>query len=400
MKTKTQLMSRRLITTGVIIIVLSLNTFAQNISNNKFGKGIAIIAKDSSFSMKFSTRIQSLYMFETPIEADGSLGKTESTFLIRRARLKFGGFVYNPKVQYKIELGISNRDHGSPIDQTKNSARIILDAVIKWEFAKNTQLWVGQTKLPGNRERVISSQKLQFVDRSLVNSKYNLDRDMGIQLRHKWKFGEFVVKEALSLAQGEGRNITAANEGGYKYTGRLEMLPFGEFKSKGDYFGSDLKREEKPKLAIGITYDFHDGAVRQSANQKSYLDYEKDLTTIFVDMMFKYKGFSSMIEYANRQAIGSAIVTSDGDGAIQYFYTGAGLNASIGYLFKNNFEVATRYTTILPNDGNPKDDINMYTLGVSRYIVGHSLKVQSDFSYITEGDGEELLYRIQVEFSF
>ncbi|NQY09123.1 MAG: FmdC precursor [Flavobacteriales bacterium] len=393
-------MSRRLITTGVIIIVLSLNTFAQNISNNKFGKGIAIIAKDSSFSMKFSTRIQSLYMFETPIEADGSLGKTESTFLIRRARLKFGGFVYNPKVQYKIELGISNRDHGSPIDQTKNSARIILDAVIKWEFAKNTQLWVGQTKLPGNRERVISSQKLQFVDRSLVNSKYNLDRDMGIQLRHKWKFGEFVVKEALSLAQGEGRNITAANEGGYKYTGRLEMLPFGEFKSKGDYFGSDLKREEKPKLAIGITYDFHDGAVRQSANQKSYLDYEKDLTTIFVDMMFKYKGFSSMIEYANRQAIGSAIVTSDGDGAIQYFYTGAGLNASIGYLFKNNFEVATRYTTILPNDGNPKDDINMYTLGVSRYIVGHSLKVQSDFSYITEGDGEELLYRIQVEFSF
>ena len=71
-----------------------------------------------------------------------------------------------------------------------------------------------------------------------------------------------------------------------------------------------------------------------------------------------------------------------------------------GIVFKNNFEVATRYTTILPNDGNPKDDINMYTLGVSRYIVGHSLKVQSDFSYITEGDGEELLYRIQVEFSF
>ena len=134
MKTKTQLMSRRLITTGVIIIVLSLNTFAQNISNNKFGKGIAIIAKDSSFSMKFSTRIQSLYMFETPIEADGSLGKTESTFLIRRARLKFGGFVYNPKVQYKIELGISNRDHGSPIDQTKNSARIILDAVLKYNY--------------------------------------------------------------------------------------------------------------------------------------------------------------------------------------------------------------------------------------------------------------------------
>ena len=75
----------------------------------------------------------------------------------------------------------------NPIKQTSNSARIILDAVIKWEFAKNTTLWFGQTKLPGNRERLVSSQKLQFVDRSLLNSKYNLDRDIGIQLHHKWK---------------------------------------------------------------------------------------------------------------------------------------------------------------------------------------------------------------------
>jgi phosphate-selective porin OprO and OprP len=34
----------------------------------------------------------------------------------------------------------------------------VLDAVAKWNFAENFSLWFGQAKLPGNRERVISSQ--------------------------------------------------------------------------------------------------------------------------------------------------------------------------------------------------------------------------------------------------
>jgi len=118
---------------------------------------------------------------------------------------------YNPKVKYKIELGISNGDHGNPIPQTKNSSRIILDAVVKWNFAGNFELWAGQTKLPGNRERVISSQKLQFVDRSELNSKYNIDRDMGFQLRHHHNLGSMLIREIVSMSQGEGRNVTAGN---------------------------------------------------------------------------------------------------------------------------------------------------------------------------------------------
>ena len=59
----------------------------------------------------------------------------------------------------------------------------MLDAVVKYAFSKNQQIWFGQTKLPGNRERVISSMALQFVDRSNVNSKFNIDRDFGVQLQ-------------------------------------------------------------------------------------------------------------------------------------------------------------------------------------------------------------------------
>ena len=366
-----------------------------------FGKGIRVIAKDSSFSMKFSTRFQSLMAVELPLQANGKLGEAKSNFMIRRFRLKFDGFVYNPKVVYKIELGLSNNDIGSPIEQTDNSARIILDAVIKWEFAKNTQLWIGQTKLPGNRERVISSQKLQFVDRSLLNSKYNIDRDIGIQLYHKWKAGNMVIREAFAFSQGEGRNITSGNAGGYKYTGRIEILPMGEFTGNGDYFGSDLKREENPKLSVGVTYDFHDDAVRQHGNMMSYMSEAKDIGTFFTDMMFKFKGISVMAEHANKQPQGIAIIASDSS----YFYTGSGINVQAGYLFKNNIEVAVRYTKIQPSTENLGDiiglvPIEMYTLGFSKYIVGHSLKFQSDLSWTDQGEDDNLLVRMQVEMAF
>jgi hypothetical protein len=43
----------------------------------------------------------------------------------------------------------------------------------------------------------------------------------------------------------------------------------------------------------------------------------------------------------------------------------------------------------------------MYTLGFSRYVVGHKLKVQSDISYtIEEGSDDNLMYRLQIDLHF
>lgn len=373
-------------------------TNAQDITNNIFGKGILVYAKDSSFYMKISTRFQTLY--------DGSLNlDTEDwsdQLLIRRARLKFEGFAYSPKLKYKIELGLSNRDTRSgQIPQSGNTANIILDAVLKWNFAQNWELWFGQTKLPGNRERVISSQKLQFVDRSLVNSRFNIDRDLGLQLHHKDKIGNMIIRETVAISMGEGRDIIVDNRGGYDYTARIELFPFGEFQGKGAYFGSDLEREETPKLAVGSTFDFNDGARRQRGQLGSFItdlqgnEFINDLRTIFVDAMFKYQGLSLMAEYANKSAANEIPGTGWG--------TGEGFVIQSGYLFPNNFEVAARFTTIEPDDlvFSTINEETEYTLGLSRYIVGHNLKVQSDISLVDrELSDNDLRFRFQVELSF
>lgn len=383
---------------------------AQDTTNNKFGKGIYnVVAKDNSYSMKFAFRAQTLYMGEWNVNDTTGVGAGNGQFLVRRARLKFDGHVYTEKLKYKLELGLSNRDISGASSHTRGAPRLILDAVLKWNFYKNLSLWAGQTKLPGNRERVVSSGNLQFVDRSLVNSTFNIDRDMGAQLRHHFKLGKnFTVREIFSVAQGEGRNVTDPNLGGYQYTSRIEVLPFGEFQSKGDYSSSDLKREDKPKLALGATYDIHDRAVKNRSNQGSYMVndvgyFETDINTVFADMMFKYKGLSIMGEYAIRTASKDSVLNSDLSATGQVVNVGTGLNVQLGYLFKNNWEVAARYTSIALDKKVTGEDIKtQYTLGVSKYVVGHKLKVQSDVSYLTveNSPDSELLYRLQVDIHF
>ena len=403
------LMNLSLLRTTAIsmFIFASLSTNAQNTNAPKFGKGLFnLIGKDSTWSMKVGLRFQTLATSNW--DAQNGLSNPASSMMIRRSRLKFDGFAYSPKLKYKVELGLSNRDQSGASQYTSNAPRQILDAVLKWNFSGNFVLWFGQTKLPGNRERVISSANLQQVDRSLLNSRFTIDRDMGIQLRHHFNLTDtFLVKEIFSMAQGEGRNITKGNLGGHQYTTRLELFPFGDFASKGDYKGSDLKFEQKPKLSLGFAYDFNNNASKTRSNQGSYMAndvgyFSTNISTLFMDAMFKYKGFSLMAEYADRKADDVFAKNSDGSLTGDIVQVGNGLNLQSGYLLSKTVEVSARYTNIsLDKAITGKGAENQYTLGLSKYISGHSLKVQTDLSYTDIGfKTNQLLYRIQVDIHF
>ena len=388
-----------------LFICMSLSS--QETNAPKFGKGLFnLIGKDSSFSMNISARMQMLGTSNWDV--NNGLSNPSSSLLVRRARLKFSGFAYSPKLTYKLELGLSNRDIGKASSFTNEAPKYILDAVVKWNFSGNFVLWFGQTKLPGNRERVISSGDLQQVDRSLLNSRFNIDRDMGFQLRHHFNVTDkFIVKEMFSISQGEGRNITTGNLGGHQYTTRVELLPFGKFASKGDYRGSDLKFEPAPKLALGFTYDFNNDAVKNRSNQGSYMTndtgfYSTNISTVFVDAMYKHKGFSVMAEYAYRDAEDAFAKNSDGTLTGDLVQVGNALNLQTGYLLSKTLEISGRYTNIdWDSDITGKGAENQYTLGLSKYIVGHKLKVQTDVSYLDLATKtNQFMYRLQVDIHF
>ena len=393
----------------VLLLTIIGRLNAQEISDNKFGKGmINFISKDSSYSVKFAPRIQTRYQSQWDYN-EGYYDDPEYNFLVRRARLKFDGFAFSPKLIYKIELGLSNRDISGASIYNKNTPRYILDAVIKWKFYENFGLWAGQTKLPGNIERVISSGNLQLIDRSLLNSKFNIDRDIGVQLRHKSKLGgKWVSREKISISQGEGRNITQGNIGGLQYTARFELLPFGTFKSKGDYSQSDLVREKSIKTMLGITYDHNNNAVKTRSNMGSYMTlsngelFETDINTLFVDGIVKYNGFSLMGEYAKRKAGTIEALEQDGKtktGAI--VGVGSAINMQGSYLFNNNIEMTIRYTNLDFDEITRLSDLKQLTYGISKYVVGHKLKIQADLSFSRANDFKDyILFRTGFDLHF
>jgi len=383
----------------------------------KFGKGLNFYGADSSFHIKFGFRFQNLYNANWTVAGDelNNIQGYDQSFLIRRSRLKFNGFAFSPKVKWKLELALTNRDiSGGATPEFRNANNVVLDAWVDWNFYKGFSVRFGQGKLPGNVERVVSSANLQLVDRSLLNSKFNIDRDVGVQLWHKHNLGgNFYMKEKFAYTQGEGRNITEGSFGGNGYTWRVEFFPLGLFiKGKDEYTGSDIKRHERPRLMLAATYDINDNSVRTQGRLKSFIqdasgDYVgKRQNTAFIDAVYKHKGFSFMGEYANKTTPdGNPDVLDTNGNTLATLVTGSAINLQAGQMLNRkvrnrtgDMEIVGRYTAANFDSGN---DEKQYTVGFNRFISNHQLKIQTDLTYrAIDGKDDGLMFRTQVDVHF
>ncbi|HLF34301.1 MAG TPA: porin, partial [Cyclobacteriaceae bacterium] len=246
----------------------------ENLPEFTFGSGLGIMPRDSSFLINFRFRMQNRISFD----ADGN-GISRVEARIRRLRLRFDGFILDPRITYALQLSFAPEDI---MDYMEDSPpNLIRDAVIYFSPNRHWTLGFGQTKLPGNRERINSSGDLQLADRSPANSIFNIDRDFGIQVVYRNDSQNklsYAIKGALTT--GEGRNWVSSPGTGFSYTARLEILPAGTFHRRGDFFQGDLVRESKPKMAIGLVYNFNDDARREAGQQGDLLFDTRDIRNI------------------------------------------------------------------------------------------------------------------------
>ncbi|MFM7566479.1 MAG: porin [Flavobacteriales bacterium] len=347
-------------------------------------KGIELIQKDSLFSLQFQFRMQNRAGYLSNSLDD--LTPEQFEFRVRRLRMRFKGFVIDPRINYYIQLSFSRGDmdwDDTQASTINNSPNVVRDAVISYQVSPKFQLSFGQTKLPGNRQRVISSGNLQFADRSIVNATFNIDRDFGFFANYSTNY--FNLKGALT--SGEGRNSSKSTKG-LNYTGRLEVLPFGKFSPGNDECEGDLARESKPKVALAATYNFNDDALRTGGTLGNDLYAPVDLRNIQLDAVFKYKGFSFYQEYLSRSA--SQSITVNDQGKTRNVYVGFGVLSQCSYNFKNNVELALRLATVTPNKAVYDDALfpavnekrqEQWQFGITKYLYGHRLKVQGNLLY-------------------
>ena len=389
-----------------IILIFSLTILkSQEISVPKFGKGILQLkGEEDTWSMNLSFRMQLLTMADFE---DNQINNSSYNSLIRRSRIKMSGFAINPKLKYKFELGLSNRDLSGASEFTSNSPRYILDAYVDWNFYKKFRIRFGQGKLPGNMERVISSGNLSLVDRSILNSKFTIDRSFGIQFRNQFNLGEvFLSRQIIAISPGEGRNVTTGNIGGHQYTYRIELLPFGSFDSKGDYFGLDLKRELSPKLMLASSFDINKNAVKTRSNMGSYMIidngfFKTDIQTIFIDAHFKFRGFSLMYEFAKRTADDPIAKDSFNNPTGDIVNVGSSNNVQFSYLTNSNFAFTLRNTNINYDQIHQFNNNKQLTFGISKLFRGHKLKIQSDLTFEEKyKSNKSLIYRFQIDIHF
>lgn len=386
----------------IFVMLLTLPVFAAEStlteSLSYFKDGVVFEHKPTNFKSKFRFRVQNRFTYET--EDAENLKSKITDFNVRRMRLRFEGNVLDSRLLYKLQFSFTRGD--MDFDRT-NYPNILRDAVVGWKLSDKTTLWYGQTKLPGNRQRVVSSGSQQFVDRSLLNATFNIDRDLGAQLHHQMG-EEKPVWIKLAVSNGEGRG-TDNKDNGLAYTARMEWLPLGAFKDEGDYFEADLARETSPKISFGAVYSLNKKTTRnggQIGRQFTTVGLNRDLETWFGDFLFKYQGFSFASEYAKRTTASPYFM--DGTTKVTVF-EGDALNAQAGYVMENNIEPALRFTRLWAYGAtlNGENNRSQYTAALSKYFNHHKVKFQTDLSYDEQANSlkstyqSSWIYRAQIE---
>ncbi len=351
----------------------------ENLPNIEVGKGITFRPKNDSYEMTMRFRMQN--MIGLHFNDRFALSETEAQ--VKRLRLRFDGYIFSPKFIYSIQLGFTSYDAE---DRPGGVTNIVRDAIVYYKPTPAWNLGFGQTKLKTNRARINSSSALQFVDRSIVNSEFGGDRDFGFFGEyHYGTYDGFALAALASITLGEGRNWGSSRTNGLAYTGRLELFPFGRFHSKGEYTEGDTYYEKDVRLMIAGGYSFNQKASMNQGFKGDVLPsgVTRNLGAYYADVVMKYRGFALNADFMGRHLFGNQSPLFDGSDI--FIYSGCGVNAQVSYLFDGKWEIAARNSTMLPDKAIHSalgySMWNQSTLGLTRYIIGHSLKVQLDVSY-------------------
>lgn len=363
----------------------------------KPGTGLTIKSADGEFGLATRLRLQTLATFQ-----DEPGERADTGIILRRARLQFKGNTFGKHFKFKSELAFSPRDlRFKSIDgNTVPRESPLLTWYVELDHIRDLTVRFGQYKLPFSRQRVISSGNQQMVDRSIANGEFNIDRDIGIDIRSKDLFGLGKFRYYLGIYNGEGRSAFSNGNTNLMYLARVEFLPLGLFK---DYSEGDHQRLARPGVSIGMGYVYAHEALGTRINRNGgFADGgTANFHDVVGDVTFKYQGLSLSSEVFYRTG------TRDSGGALdemgnpiptEALRKGIGWFAQAGYLLpKMPVEFAGRFGQILGRGDTALSDQNEAGVAASYYFAHHPLKIQADAFQLWGDDFGDGTTRVRVQ---
>lgn len=411
-----------------------INEAVESAIDEKFGvkasygsKGFRLETKDGNFQTNLQWRAQ--FRLTWPTRSDprnvASFGGTEElSFQARRLRMKIGGHGYRPWLKYYFEVDLE------PTATTSggSSDTRVIDWRIDIAKYEKLALRVGQWKIDYNRERVDSSGRQQFVERSIVNRVFTIDRQVGVSLRgHLFEGTPADLRYYFGVFTGEGRGV-ANDDNGVMYAARLQWNFLGRDLALRQ---TDVERTEKPTGSLAFGFAEHRGrCTRWSSsgcgNLQAYtspataFDGQYKVTQAVQEFAFKHQGLSLQQEFHWKRVTDRSQAVASAARDTTYW----GGYAQTGYFFNELFdcvpeelELAFRYAFVREPEQNAaganllKSQLRQEFTGAANWFFnGHNNKITLDYSYLTldndeatttiYGNTEDHRVRLQWDVSF
>jgi phosphate-selective porin OprO and OprP len=376
-----------------------------------YKKGFVFETQDKDFSMKINGRIQFRYSYEDRDNVhDSDEEQDDSSFRIRRARVKFSGKAYK-HFKYKIELALAST---GTVDGSK--AVELYDFWASWNKNPALSVQFGQWKVPWNRQRVVSSQNLQMIDRASSQDEFTMDRQIGVMLHGKLFNKKF--EYYTGAFNGNARNQSSNGNNEMLYIARASWNPFGAYGKGIGEVESDINFSEKPlaHLSAAISYD---GAADRERFSSTTIDLdapvgtgvtlkEVNKTSVVCEYGLKYRGFSTSAEAYwrrfddiranNIDSIGSGVIIDRG------FFVQGGY-----FIMPKKIELAGRYSLVDFDDERDEDAVRETTVGVNWFInETHDNKLQFNWirqdnelpNSVSRSDDIDNTFRMQYQLAF
>lgn len=339
------------------------------------GKGLEVKSKDGRYSLSLSLRTG--FMYSGRRQAGAAY---DHAFEIRRLRLVFSGNVFSKSIKYFVQLAVAPRELNFVDGVARNGP--LLDNYVVFDRLRDANLRIGLYRVMYTRERNIADINPLLIDRSLANAEFNVDRDIGLDVRSEDVGGLGKLRYYAGVFMGDGRDQNRFSDPGLMYTARVDFLPFGLF---DDFEASDQTRLRRPRLSLGFAYAFNDrarnnrGVLGSPPSDGGTTDYH-NLTT---DMMFKWAGFSleaAFLWREGRRNPGHAVDDMGAPLPVEAARNGHGWMAQAAFLVpRTGLEPALRTSGIRGLGLTSMPDRNELGGGLNYYFAGHNLKLQLDY---------------------